>query len=86
MRGVRRAGIESSDKGSHDTLAVAFLPTHALITIPVDVLGLDRRQFRQWGGFRGRGDAQSPPVTLSPTGDARHAAAEPSPSTHYGTY
>ena len=26
------------------------------------------------------------PVTLSPTGDARPAAAELSPSTHYGTY
>ena len=61
MRGVRRAGIESSDKGSHDTLAVAFLPTHALITIPVDVLGLDRRQIQKVGRIpRLRGDAQSP--------------------------
>jgi|TARA_B100001142_G_C13760189_1_gene432930 hypothetical protein len=38
--------MEPSGKGSLDTLAVDFLSTHALITIPVDVLGLDRRQIQ----------------------------------------
>ena len=42
----RRVGIESSGKGSHDNLAVVFFPTHALSTIPADVLGLDRRQIQ----------------------------------------
>ena len=54
--GVRRAGIEFSGKGSHDTLVVVFLPTHALITIPVEVLGLDRRQIQKVGRIsRARG-------------------------------
>ena len=54
--------MEPSGKGSLDTLAVDFLSTHALITIPVDVLGLDRRQIQEVGRIpRVPGDAQSPP-------------------------
>ena len=53
--------MESSGKGSLDTLAVDVLSTHALITIPVEVLGLDRRQIQKVGRIpRLRGDAQSP--------------------------
>ena len=55
--------MDPSGKGSLDTLAVDFLSTHALITIPVDVLGLvDRRQIQKVGRIpQLRGDAQSPP-------------------------